>query len=290
MSYLRNIIFERKDELPKPVSKLVNQFYNKIKNDYYPDNKIVGKVKDFSTTEINNFLLECLAEYDKTERRVPEHHDIIGLRGVWTVLSFSKEENALKYFDDLIAKYISEKPLYLHFLFELFGFTKIQHPLYNKIKRYYDETLNELPAYKLLNKIGIDLPNKYDWSISFKLTTDGEWFTPRDLTNDEKEIRFSFEMRLSQPHLLNDTYKIEIENDLSQKRRRIIFTESEIFELDVDKKAIQSPDLLNLNDFINNVEGYFNIKFNYENIANLSVSKGIKRKQIEEWIKNKFLF
>lgn len=289
MSYLRNIIFDRKEELPKPVLKLVNQFYNKIKNDYYPDNKIVGKLKDFSTNEVNNFLLECLAEYDKTERRVAEHHDIIGLRGVWTVLAFSKEENVLNYFDDLIETYISGRPFYLHFLFELFGFTEIQHPLYNKIKKYYDETLNDLPAYKLLKKIGVELSNKYDWSISFKLTTDGEWFTPSNLTDDERERRFSFEIILGQPQTLNETYKIDIGNDLSQKRRRIAFTESEIFELNVDKKDIESPDLLNLNSFINNIESYFNVKFDIEKIANLSVSKGIKRKQIEEWIKNKFI-
>ena len=289
MSYLRNIIFDRKEELPKPILKLVNQFYNKIKNDYYPDNKIVGKLKDFSTNEVNNFLLECLAEYDKTERRVAEHHDIIGLRGVWTVLAFSKEENVLNYFDDLIETYISGRPFYLHFLFELFGFTEIQHPLYNKIKKYYDETLNDLPAYKLLKKIGVEPSNKYDWSISFKLTTDGEWFTPSNLTDDERERRFSFEIILGQPQTLNETYKIDIGNDLSQKRRRIAFTESEIFELNVDKKDIESPDLLNLNGFINNIESYFNVKFDIEKIANLSVSKGIKRKQIEEWIKNKFI-
>lgn len=122
MTDLRDIISEKKDHLPKQIGKLVNRLYNKIKIDgYYPDNKNVIKLKEFSTVEINNFLLECLAEYDKTERLFCEHHDIVGLRGVWAVLAFSKEENVLKYFDELIDKYIHGKPFYLHFLFELFG-------------------------------------------------------------------------------------------------------------------------------------------------------------------------
>ena len=113
MMDLRNFILEKKDHLPKQTGKLVNRLYNKIKLDsYYPDNKNVIKLKEFSTVEINNFLLECLAEYDKTERLFCEHHDIVGLRGVWAVLAFSKEENVLKYFDELIDKYI----FYLNYL------------------------------------------------------------------------------------------------------------------------------------------------------------------------------
>ncbi|UUV20779.1 hypothetical protein [Paenimyroides aestuarii] len=289
MSYLRNIILEEKDKLPKEVSKTVNQFYNKIKSDsYYPDNKNVIKLKPFSTIEVNNFLLDCLAEYDKTERLYIEHHDIVGLRGVWTVLSFSKEENTLKYFDGLIDKYISGKPFYLHFLFELFGYSDVQNPLYDKIKKYYDRIFDNLPAYQLLKNIGVEPQNKYDWSISFKLTTDGEWFTPNNLSDEQKEKRFSFDMRLGQPQTMGDTYNIDIQNDLSQKRKRITFSESRILEINVDKTVFKNPDLLNLNEFINKVEQYFEIKFNFEKIANLSVSKGIKKQQVEKWIKNEF--
>ena len=58
MMDLRNIILEKKDHLPKQTGKLVNRLYNKIKLDsYYPDNKNVIKLKEFSTVEINNFLL-----------------------------------------------------------------------------------------------------------------------------------------------------------------------------------------------------------------------------------------
>lgn len=45
---LRNIILEKKDQLPKQIRKLVDRLYNKIKLDsYFPDNKNVIKLKEF---------------------------------------------------------------------------------------------------------------------------------------------------------------------------------------------------------------------------------------------------
>lgn len=46
MMDLRNIILEKKDQLPKQTGKLVNQLYSKIKLDsYFPDNKNVIKCR-----------------------------------------------------------------------------------------------------------------------------------------------------------------------------------------------------------------------------------------------------
>lgn len=287
---LRNIILEKKDQLPKQTGKLVNRLYNKIKLDsYFPDNKNVIKLKEFSTIEINNFLLECLTEYDKTERLFCEHHDIVGLRGVWAVLAFSKEKNVLKYFDELTDKYIHGKPFYLHFLFALFGYSEIQHPLFDKIRKYYDEISDDLPAYKLLRNLNIVPTDKYNWSVSLIITTDGEWLTPSQLTDAEKEQRFSFEMRLSNPQTMGDTIIINIENKLSSQRKRIFFSDSNISEINVDKTVFSTPNVLNLNNFVSEVENYFGIQFNFEKIAYLSVSKGISKKQIEKWVKNKFV-
>ena len=287
MMDLRNIILEKKDHLPKQTGKLVNRLYNKIKLDsYYPDNKNVIKLKEFSTVEINNFLLECLAEYDKTERLFCEHHDIVGLRGVWAVLAFSKEENVLKYFDELIDKYIHGKPFYLHLLF---GYSEIQHPLFDKIRKYYDKISDDLPAYILLKNLNIVPSDKYNWSVSLIITTDGEWLTSSQLTDEEKEQRFSFEMRLSNPRTMGDTYEIIIENELSSRKKQIIFSDSNIRAISVDKTVFSTPNILDLNNFVSEVENYFGIQFNFEKIAYLSVSKGINRKQIEKWVKNKFV-
>lgn len=290
MMDLRNIILEKKDQLPKQIGQLVNRLYNKIKLDsYFPDNKNVIKLKEFSTIEINKFLLECLMEYDKTERLSCEHHDIVGLRGVWAVLAFSKEENVLRYFDELTDKYIHGKPFYLHFLFALFGYSEIQHPLFDKIRKYYDEISDDLPAYKLLKRLNIMPTDKYNWCVSLIITTDGEWLPSSQLTDAEKEQRFSFEMRLSNPQTLGDTYEINIENELSSRRKRIFFSDSNISEISVDKTVFSTPNVLNLNKFVGEVENYLGIQFNFEKIAYLSVSKGISKKQIEKWVKNKFV-
>lgn len=290
MTDLRNIILEKKDLLPKQTGKLVNLLYNKIKPDsYFPDNKNVIKLKEFSTIEINKFLLECLTEYDKTERLFCEHHDIVGLRGVWAVLAFSKEENVLRYFNELTDQYIHGKPFYLHFLFALFGYPEIQHPLFNKIQKYYDEISDDLPAYQLLKNLNIVPTDKYNWCVSLTITTDGEWITPSQLTDEEKERRFSFEMRLGNPQTMGNTYEINIKNDLSSRRKRIILSDSSIETISVDKTVFGTPNILNLNNFVCEVENYFGIQFNVEKIAYLSVSKGINKKQIEKWVKNKFL-
>ena len=263
MTDLRDIILEKKDHLPKQIGKLVNRLYNKIKIDgYYPDNKNVIKLKEFSTVEINNFLLECLAEYDKTERLFCEHHDIVGLRGVWAVLAFSKEENVLRYFDELIDKYIHGKPFYLHFLFELFGYSEIQHPLFDKIRKYYDEISDDLPVYILLKNLNIVPSDKYNWCVTVKITTDGEWIIPSQLTDEEKEQRFSFEMRLSNPRTMGDTYEIEIENTVSSRKKRITFSDSGIWAISVDKTVFSTPNLLNLNNFVIPVVIFIDFAYN----------------------------
>jgi len=131
--------------------------------------------------------------------------------------------------------------------------------------------------------------DKYNWSVSLIITTDGEWLTSSQLTDEEKEQRFSFEMRLSNPRTMGDTYEIIIENELSSRKKQIIFSDSNIRTISVDKTVFSTPNILNLNNFVCEVENYFGIQFNFEKIAYLSVSKGINKKQIEKWVKNKFM-
>ena len=109
------------------------------------------------------------------------------------------------------------------------------------------------------------------------------------ITDEEKEQRFSFEMRLSNPRTMGDTYEIIIENELSSRKKQIIFSDSNIRTISVDKTVFSTPNILNLNNFVCEVENYFGIQFNFEKIAYLSVSKGINKKQIEKWVKNKFM-
>lgn len=88
---------------------------------------------------------------------------------------------------------------------------------------------------------------------------------------------------------MGDTYEIIIENELSSRKKQIIFSDSNIRTISVDKTVFSTPNILNLNNFVCEVENYFGIQFNFEKIAYLSVSKGINKKQIEKWVKNKFM-
>ncbi|TNH02470.1 molybdopterin-synthase small subunit [Testudinibacter sp. TR-2022] len=291
MAYLTEIIIEKKASLPKQTEKLVNQLCNKLKNGAYtPDNKNIVKLKDIATDEVNDFLLECLAEYNKTERHYREHHDIHGLYAVWAILSFSRKENVLAYFANIIDK--KNEDFFLNHLFTLLNLPNVQHPYAERIKQYYDGIFHTLPSYQLMEKLGIDLPNKYDWSVSLHLMNFGKWFTTDGLTDDEKEKQFKLKIYFGSPGIKNDTFKISIENSLSQKIQKISFTDSEVFTIRVDEKEIGKPNLLELGKFLTQVENYFATTFNTDDLkgdtAYFSTSKGISRKKIEQWIKNRF--
>ena len=291
MSYLENIILEKKVSLPKQTEKLVNQLSNKLKNgSYIPDNKNIVKLKDILTDEVNDFLLECLAEYNRTERNFLVHHDIHGLRVVWAVLSFSRKENALEYFENVIDK--KDKDFFLNHIFSLFDFPNVQHPYTEKIKQYYDSIFPNLPSYQLMGELGINLPNKYDWSVHIILMNFGKWFTTNGLNDEEMERQFKIEIYFGSPGIKNDTFKITVENSLSQKCKKIWFTDREVFTIDIDKEKIKEPNLLELKPFLTQIEKYLGTTFNTDNLtgntAYFSVSKGINRKRIEQWIKSKF--
>ena len=268
---------------------MVRQFCNKLNDSYYPDEKNVEKLRQFSTPAFDEFLLTCLAEYNQTERTALEHHDIVGLRAVWAVLAFSRAPEVLSYFNQLIDNYITKKPIFLNYLFEIFGFSTINHPLFQKICSYYDSIIDNLPSYKLLKLLGLEPANRYKWSVCFNLTTDGENFAPRDLTVEELTRRFRMSVRFGSPLVMGDTYSIDIENGQVPERRRIMLSESNCFTIGVDKEDVEKPNLLCFNDFVERMESLFGIRFQCENIASLSVSKGISKRVVENWIHHRFV-
>lgn len=289
MGYLKDIIQQRQEGLEKSEAKLVRQFSNKLNDSYYPDKKNVEKLRQFSTPMFDEFLLGCLAEYNQAERTTLEHHDISGLRAVWAVLAFSRAPEVLSYFNQLIDDYITKKPIFLNYLFEIFGFSTINHPLFQRICSYYDSIINNLPSYKLLKLLGLEPANRYHWSVCFNLTTDGEYFAPRDLTVEELTQRFRMAVRFGSPLVMGNTYSIDIENGQVSERRRIMLSESDCFTIGVDKEEVEKPDLLCFNDFVEHMEGLFGIHFQCENIASLSVSRGISKRVIERWIHHRFV-
>lgn len=288
MTYLKDIIQKRLGQLAAADAKLVKQLCHKITDSYYPDEKIVEKLRKFSTPTVDAFLLDCLAEYDSTERTAAEHHDIVSLRAVWAVLAFSQSPAVLSYFQQLIDQYISGTPFFLNYLFEIFSFPTIQHPLCTKIETYYDSVFDTLPSYQLLNKLGTAPANRYKWAVDIELTTDGARLTPSELTDEERTRRFKLHINFGSPRIMGNTYEINIENCNSSEMRRIKASETEIFTIKVDKNDVGMPDLLHLRTYVEHIEQLFDIRFQYENIAYLSVSKGINKRIIKDWIQNRF--
>lgn len=289
MGYLKDIIQQRQGCLEKSEAKLVRQFINKLCDSYYPDKKNVERLRQYSMPIVDEFLLSCLAEYNQTERTALEHHDISSLRAVWAVLAFSRAPEVLSYFDQLIDDYITKKPIFLNYLFEIFGFPTINHPLFQRICSYYDSIINNLPSYKLLQRLGLEPANRYHWSVCFNLTTDGEYFAPRDLTVEELTQRFRMAVRFGSPLVMGDTYSIDIENGRVPEHRCIILSESDCFTVGVGKEEVEKPDLLCFNNFVEHMECLFGIHFQCENIASLSVSRGISRRVVEHWIHHRFV-
>jgi hypothetical protein len=291
MRSLQKILLDHKQYLTQPSEKLVNQLIRKLDNDsYLPDRKNVHKLHMLSTSEVDKFLLNWLAKYQlRNELYDLSNHDIGSLRAVWSILSFSKNPEVIQYFDDFILENIRHQPVYLANLFEVFNFLEELHPSVEQIQQYYDQRLPELPAYQLLKRLDIHPVDPFNWSISFTLTTDGEWLTPRELTDEEKNRRYILEIRLNSPEALNDTYLIDIYNDSSSERKRIKMRESHIFTIDIEPDKLPEVDLLYLNLFLTNIEQVLNVQFNLEKIAYITVTKGINRKKIETWIRNRFL-
>lgn len=96
-------------------------------------------------------------------------------------------------------------------------------------------------------------------------------------------------VRFGSPLVMGDTYSIDIENGQVPERRRIMLSESNCFTIGVDKEDVEKPNLLCFNDFVERMESIFGIRFQCENIASLSVSKGISKRVVENWIHRRFV-
>lgn len=293
MRDLLQIIEVKKETLSKPLLKLVNKFYNKIKGGgYFVDNKNIVKLQELAIPEVCTFLLECIQKYDETTREYREHHDVISLRSVWALLAFSREQNVLSYFHDLILGESSNKRFYLHYLLSYFRHELVKHPYTDILIDFYENLSKELTSYKLMEALDITVPDKFDWSVMITLINFGEWYTTNGLTKEEMEKQYTLSIFFGSPGTLHSTFKIEIQNSLSERRRKIRFDEfsdSGVFTINVNEKAFQIPDLCRLDLFLKEAETYFGTTFQTDKPAYISVSKGINKKRIEKWVKNRFV-
>lgn len=293
MRYLLQIIEEKKEALSKPNLKLVNKFYNKIKEDgYFVDDKNIVKLQELASPEVCAFLLECIEEYDETPREYREHHDVISLRSVWALLAFSREKNVLDYFHKLILGESLNKRFYLHYLLCYFRHVLVKHPYTDMLIEFYENLSKELTSYKLMEILDITPSDRFDWSVMIKLVNFGEWYTTNGLTKEQMEKQYTMTIFFGSPGTLQNTFQIEIQNSLSEKRQKIRFEEfsdSGVFSIAVNEKEFQSPDLCRLDSFLKEAEIYFDTTFQTDKPAYISVSKGINKKTIAKWVKNRFV-
>lgn len=292
MRYLLDIIVEHKDTLPPPTLKIANQFYNKIKGGaYLVNSKNIVKLEPFATPEFCDFLLFCINRYDEMERRYYGHHDPISLQAAWAVLAFSKEEKVLDYFKKLILGESQNKRFYLSRLLPFFRHEKIDHPYKQMLMEIYENLFPQLASYQLIKALGIEPPDPFDWSVMIELINFGKWYTTNGLSEEEMEKQYHMVIYFGSPSTLNSTFKIDIQNSLSLRRKRISFEEfsdSGVFTINVDETAFEAPDLCKLDFFLKEVQSYFNTSFETQNPAYVSVTKGMNRKKIVEWVKSGF--
>lgn len=293
MRYLLQIIEEKKETLTKPNLKLVNKFYNKIKGDgYFVDGKNIMKLQEIATPEVCTFLLECIQKYDEITREYQAHHDVISLRSVWAVLAFSREKNVLDYFHRLILGESLNKRFYLHYLLSYFRYDYVKHPYTDMLIDFYENLSKKLTSYKLMEALDIAPPDKFEWYVMIKLINFGEWFTTNGLTKEQMEKQYTMTIFFGSPGTLHSTFQIEIQNSLSEKRQKIRFDEfsdSGVFTINVNDKEFQIPNVYKLDLFLKEAENYFDTTFQTDKPAYISVSKGINKKTIEKWVKNRFV-
>lgn len=140
--------------------------------------------------------------------------------------------------------------------------------------------------------LGITPLDKFNWSVMITLINFGEWYTTNGLTEEQMEQQYTMTIFFGSPGTLNSTFQIEIQNSLSLRRKKIRFEEfsdSGVFTINVSEKEFKAPDLCKLDLFLKEAENHFGTTFQTDKPAYLSVSKGINRKRIEEWVKKRFV-
>lgn len=297
MSYdLQEIILERTAILEPALQKQAKKLNQKIINtNFYHDAKNLEKIGGVISPELNEFLLSCALEYDKThaDKFDTFDNDIETLRGIWSAMSFSKSPDILDYLSMQATRSVSHHSFAHRYIFEILCLQEKAgrtHPLLAKLYDYYGGLQTKLHIYELLRSIGVSPADPYDFNISLNAVNFGYWFTNQGLSNDELAGKFHLEIRLFAPFINDYTFEIELRND-AVPRARINFNDDGMsFLQELPSDVLPCPDILNIKPFITQVKSYFHINFDIDNKdkTNISASKGLNRAKILSWLKEIF--
>ena len=297
MSYeLKEIILKRTANLEPALQKQAKKLNQKIINtNFYHDTKNLEKIGAVISPELNEFLLSCALEYDKThaEKFDTFDNDVETLRGIWSAMSFSKSLDILDYLNMQATRSVSHRSFAHRYIFEILRLQEKAgrtHPLLAKLYDYYGGLQTKLPIYELLRSIGVSPADPYDFNISLNAVNFGYWFSNQGLSNDELAGKFHLEIRLFSPFINDHTFEIELRND-AVPRARINFNDGGMsFLQELPSDVLPCPDILNLKPFITQVKSYFHINFDIDNkdMTNISASKGLNKGKVTSWLREIF--
>ena len=293
---LQEIILERTANLEPALQKQAKKLNQKIINtNFYHDAKNLEKIGGVIGPELNEFLLSCALEYDKThaDKFDTFDNDVETLRGIWSAMSFSKSPEILDYLSTQATRSVSHRSFAHRYIFEILRLQERAgrtHPLLAKLYDYYDGLQAKLPIYELLHRIGVSPADPYDFNISLNAVNFGYWFSNQGLSDEELASKFHLEIRLFAPFVYDHTFEIELRND-AVPRARINFNDDGMsFLQDLPNDILPRPDILNLKPFIDQVKSRFNVKFDLDDKdkSYFSLSKGLNRAKTLSWLREIF--
>lgn len=293
---LQEIILERTANLEPALQKQAKKLNQKIINtNFYHDAKNLEKIGSVISPELNEFLLSCALEYDKThaDKFDTFDNDVETLRGIWSAMSFSKSPEILDYLSTQATRSVSHRSFAHRYIFEILRLQEKAgrtHPLLAKLCDYYDGLQAKLPIYELLHRIGVSPADPYDFNISLNAVNFGYWFSNQGLSDEELASKFHLEIRLFAPFVYDHTFEIELRND-AVPRARINFNDDGMsFLQDLPNDILPRPDILNLKPFIDQVKSRFNVKFDLDDKdkSYFSLSKGLNRAKTLSWLREIF--
>ena len=297
MSYdLQEIILERTANLEPALQKQAKKLNQKIINtNFYHDAKNLEKIGGVISPELNEFLLSCALEYDKThaDKFDTFDNDVETLRGIWSAMSFSKSPEILDYLSTQATRSVSHRSFAHRYIFEILRLQEKagrSHPLLAKLYDYYGDLQAKLPIYELLRRIGVSPADPYDFNISLNAVNFGYWFSNQGLSDEELAGKFHLEIRLFAPFVYDHTFEIELIND-AVPRARVNFNDGGMsFLQELPKEILPCPDILNLKPFVDQVKSRFDLKFdlNDKDKTYFSVSKGLNRAKTLSWLREIF--
>ena len=297
MSYeLKEIILKRVANLEPALQKQAKKLNQKIINtNFYHDAKNLEKIGGVISPELNEFLLSCTLEYDKThaDKFDTFDNDIETLRGIWSAMSFSKSPDILDYLSTQTTRSVSHRSFAHRYIFEILRLQEKagrSHPLLAKLYDYYDGLQAKLPIYELLRRIGVSPADPYDFNISLNAVNFGYWFSNQGLSDDELASKFHLEIRLFAPFVYDHTFEIELRNDAVPRARVNFNDEGMSFLQELPNDILPRPDILNLKPFIDQIKSRFNVKFDLDDKDKtyFSLSKGLNRAKTLAWLREIF--